>query len=94
MAVLTVTTSVDNERLYDAFAPWSITYTRPGSCRLNLVLLESFFDPPAQLPAHAILFVGAGFHQHQIFRLAVAHAVDARHLNVADNIIGKCRDRA
>src|SRR5204863_3009164 len=55
---------------------------------LNFVLLKAFLDSPSQFAAHSVLLVGARLYLEEIFHLAIADAIDPRHFNVADNIIG------
>ena len=58
---------------------------------LNFVLLETFLDLAAQLTTHCILFARPGLDQHQIFDFPVTDAIDARHLNIAHDVLSESR---
>src|SRR5437870_9334204 len=55
--------------------------------RLDLILLEAFFDATAKFPGNRELLSRTGFYEHEIFRFAIADTIDSRHLDVSDDIV-------
>src|SRR5581483_609468 len=61
----------------------------PRRSGLDPILLERFLDAPPHLAADRILLVGTSLDDDQVFRLAIADAIDPRDLNIRNNILGK-----
>src|SRR5262249_48902496 len=59
--------------------------------RLDIVLLEAFFNPPSKFSSHGKLLSRTRLHQNEVFDFAITHPVDSWNLNVSHDIILKLR---